>query len=63
MSAQIVNPDTEVILRRALRQHNIDTVPVWPGKDFEFAIPNESPTESQLLQMEAALALLGTHLP
>lgn len=63
MSVQITNPETEVILKRALQQYNINTVPAWPGKDFEFVIPNNKPQQPQLLEMEAALALLGMHLP
>lgn len=63
MSVQIVNPETEVILKRALQQFDIDTVPAWPGKDFEFAIPNNKPQQPRLLEMEAALALLGMHWP
>ena len=46
-------------MERALQQYNVDKIPVWPGKDFEFAIKSDEPKESDLLEMEAAFALLG----
>lgn len=63
MAVQIVNPETQYIMVRALQQYNMNEVPPWPGKDFEFAIKDKdsqgNPSESHLLEMEAAFALLG----
>ncbi|KZM28694.1 Mitochondrial import inner membrane translocase subunit tim8 [Ascochyta rabiei] len=55
MAVQVINPETQYIMQRALEQHNVAVVPAWPGKDFEFAVPNGREHE-----MEAALALLGS---
>lgn len=62
MSVAVVNPETQYIMYRALSQHNIAEIPEWPGKDFEFAVKKtgkEEPSESELLEAEAAFALLG----
>lgn len=42
-----------------MEQSNVAEVPRWPGKDFEFAPSGGDPTDAHLLEMEAALALLG----
>lgn len=64
MSVQIVNPESQYIMKRAIQQLNINEVPPWPGVDFEFAVKGKDEDgnipESSLLEMEAALALLGT---
>ncbi|KAF2626279.1 hypothetical protein BU25DRAFT_471761 [Macroventuria anomochaeta] len=60
MAVSVINPETQYIMKCALQQYNIDEVPAWPGKDFEFVIKNAKPKESDLLEMEAALALLGS---
>jgi hypothetical protein len=64
MAVQIVNVESHFIMERAIEQFNIKEVPPWPGKDFEFAVkgkdPNGDVPDADLLEMEAALALLGT---
>ncbi|KAF3046022.1 hypothetical protein E8E12_010385 [Didymella heteroderae] len=60
MAVQIVNPESDAIMERAMQQSNLVTVPPWPGKDFEFAVKGKDPNDANLLEMEAALALLGS---
>lgn len=57
MAVQIINPETQYVMRRALQQYNIAEVPAWPGTDFQFAV-----LKGKELEMEAALALLGMSL-
>ncbi|KAF1928402.1 uncharacterized protein M421DRAFT_160407 [Didymella exigua CBS 183.55] len=63
MAVQIVNTESQYIMSRAMQQFNTDEIPPWPGKDFEFAVKGKDQDgnmpESELLRMEAALALLG----
>jgi len=54
MSVQIINPETQHLMSRALEQYGIDEAPAWPGRDFQFAVE-----EGKESEMEAALALLG----
>ncbi|KAJ4373529.1 Mitochondrial import inner membrane translocase subunit tim8 [Didymella sp. IMI 355093] len=64
MAVQIVNAESHFIMKRAIEQFNIKEVPPWPGKDFEFAVKGKDPSgnvpDDDLLEMEAALALLGS---
>ncbi|KAJ4347557.1 Mitochondrial import inner membrane translocase subunit tim8 [Ascochyta clinopodiicola] len=55
MAVQVINPQTQYVMKRALQQYNVAVVPAWPGKDFEFSV-----LEGRELELEAALALLGS---
>lgn len=62
MAVQIVNEKTQYIMKRALKEENTAQIPTWPGKDFQFAPKDDEPEQSELHEMEAAIALLGTCL-
>lgn len=59
LSVSVINPETEAIMERAMQQFDMAAVPPWPGKDFEFAVKGNNPSDADLAEMEAALALLG----
>ena len=60
LSVNIVNPETEAIMERALQQFGMSKAPRWPGQDFDFAKGGKTPSDGDLEEVEAALTLLGT---
>ncbi|KAF3054125.1 hypothetical protein E8E11_011824 [Didymella keratinophila] len=60
MSVSVINTESEVIMERIMQHFNMAAVPPWPGRDFEFAVKGSNPSDDDLAEMEAALALLGS---